>query len=193
MHEVAGIGLKALEAQRGALAYRLGEIERGLSHGDARAVGADVEIDEDGKLHPRGAGGVLEVADVPLLVDDDGNAGALVRERQDPVDLLPGDDGRGDEDVLDARLDHHLRLANLRGADPDGAFRDLLLRENRTLVGLGMGTELRLLSLIESAILFRSNSSRLVDHQLGVGRSQRLTGLFKGWRRRSGSCACLAR
>jgi hypothetical protein len=46
--EVARIGLESQEPQRRALADRLGEIEGGLPHGDARPIGPDVEIDEDG-------------------------------------------------------------------------------------------------------------------------------------------------
>jgi hypothetical protein len=43
-----------------------------------------------------------------------------------------------------------LRLAHLRDADADGAELDLPLREDGTLVGLGVGTELRLLLPIEA-------------------------------------------
>jgi hypothetical protein len=61
-----------------------------------------------------------------------------MRERRETPQFLPTDDLVGDEHVRDPALDHGLGLADLLNAHADGAEGDLLQRDDRAFVGLGM-------------------------------------------------------
>jgi hypothetical protein len=57
------------------------------------------------------------------------------------VQLALADERIGDEQIVDAGLDHHLRLAELRDGDAPGPGVQLHPREQRRLVRLGVGPE----------------------------------------------------
>ena len=61
-----------------------------------------------------------------------------VRQRHQPAQFLPADDLVGDEHVAHAAIDHRLGLADLLHADADRAQLDLLQRDDRAFVRLGV-------------------------------------------------------
>ncbi len=63
---------------------------------------------------------------------------AICASDGEPPQFLAPDDLVRDEHVRDPALDHRLGLADLLHAHADGAERDLLQRDDRAFVGLGM-------------------------------------------------------
>ena len=61
-----------------------------------------------------------------------------MRQRHQPPQFLPADDFVGDEHVRDPAIDHRLGLADLLHAHADRAELDLLQRDDRAFVGLGV-------------------------------------------------------
>ena len=68
-------------------------------------------------------------------VADDGHLHAL-REGGEPLGLRLADEREREQDVLDARVGHHLGLAELLAGDPDRSGLELQPRELGQLVGL---------------------------------------------------------
>ena len=127
---------------------------------------ADVDLDQHVDLpagaahHPRPAARDVEV------VDDEGEARAI-EQREDAIGV-DRVQRIGQPDVGNATLGEHLRLAELRAADADGAASDLRQREVRALVGLGVRPEAlaarlrRLLHAIDVAL-----ETTLIDQHAG--------------------------
>ena len=113
------------------------EGERRLARLDAAAVAAHVDLDIDRQGDPGLARRLVERADLARIVGAHANPGDM-RERDEAPQFLAADDLVRDEHVRDPALDHRLGLADLLNAHADGAERDLLQRDDRTFVGLGM-------------------------------------------------------
>ena len=107
---------------------------------DAAAILADVDLDEYREPHAEDVRGRIEVVEVGLVIHADHDLG-LLRQRREPSDLPGGDDLVGDQDVAHAAEDHRLGLAQCLAADSHGPSGDLVIRDDRALVRLGMGTE----------------------------------------------------
>ena len=76
-----------------------------------------------------------------LIVGAHADPGGL-RQRRQPPQFLPADDLVGDEHVPDPAIDHRLGLADLLHAHADRAQLDLLQRDDRAFVGLGVRARL---------------------------------------------------
>ena len=113
------------------------ERERRLARLDAAAVAAHVDLDIDRQGDPGLASRLVERADLARIVGAHADAGDM-RERGEAPQFLASDDLVRDEHVRDPALDHRLGLADLLHAHADGAERDLLQRDDRAFVGLGM-------------------------------------------------------
>ena len=73
-------------------------------------------------------------------VADDGHLHAL-RQRSEPLGLRLADERKREQDVLDARVGHHLGLAELLAGDPDRSGLELEPGELGQLVGLDMRSQ----------------------------------------------------
>ena len=113
------------------------EVERRLARLDAAAVAAHVDLDIDRQGDPGLARRRVERADLARIVGAHADPGAM-RQRRQPPQFLPADDLVGDEHVRDPAIDHRLGLADLLHAHADGAELDLLQRDDRAFVGLGV-------------------------------------------------------
>ncbi len=113
------------------------EGERRLARLDAAAVAAHVDFDIDRQVDPGLARRLVERADLARIVGAHADA-RVVGERREAAQFLPADDLVGDEHVRDPALDHRLGLADLLHADADRAERNLLQRDDRAFVGLGV-------------------------------------------------------
>ena len=134
------VGLEAGEAKARLGRDVPGQRDGGLAGRDAAAGVADVDLDQHAEAHPGRARRRREVVDVPRIVDAHEDLGPA-RQRDEPLDLPPVDDLVRDEDVPDAPVDHRLGLAHLLAAAADRAPRDLVERDGRALVGLGVAAE----------------------------------------------------
>ena len=149
---------------------RFDERCRGCSHRDPRTVRADVEVDEHVELDTRGCRRIVEIAHVLRLVDHDGEARAFLRELYHAIVFVLRHHGRRDEDVFESRVEHDFRFAHFGGTNTDRAAVELLLRENGTLVRLGVRAELRRLVAIKTRHLVEVVvESLLVDDEGGRG------------------------
>ena len=119
VHEVSGVRLEAPQVEIGQTVDRPRQFERRFAGGDARAPGADIEVDQYPLGDALGHGRLVQPSGRGPVIDHEGDLRALLRESDDPPDLVVGDDRRRDQDLVDARLDHDLRLADLRAADAD--------------------------------------------------------------------------
>ena len=86
---------------------------------------------------PASRGGGVEIGDLRRVVDAHPDPRG-VRQRHQPAQFLPADDLVGDEHVAHAAIDHRLGLADLLHADPDRAELDLLQRDDRAFMRLGV-------------------------------------------------------
>ncbi len=83
-----------------------------------------------------GRGGV-EIGDLRRVVDAHPDLRGM-RQRHQPAQFLAADDFVGDQHVAHAAIDHRLGLADLLHADADRAKFDLLQRDHRAFVRLGV-------------------------------------------------------
>ena len=134
-HAVALVAEQAAQAQAGLALDVAREPDRLLVRARPRAVKADVVLDEHADPRARGGGRGGELVGV---------AGALDRDRDRPDARDPGELGRlqrsdglvGDQDLVEARLDHRARLPQRRRGQPDRPRLELLAAEDRALVDL---------------------------------------------------------
>src|SRR5581483_4393502 len=135
--EVALVALQPLEPQAGQPRDPLGQ-RRGRRAGrDAAAVLADVHLDDHAQAQAGRLGGGGELLGVRRVVDDHHHLG-VPRQADQADDLRRADHLARDQDAVDPALDHRLGLGELRAADADRAGVELLARDERRLVRLGV-------------------------------------------------------
>jgi hypothetical protein len=90
-------------------------------------------------VRPRGG---AEIGHVARVVGDEAHFGAL-RQAAQPRDRLARHHLVGDEDVVDAAIDHRLGHADLRAGDPTRTRSDLSACHGGRAVGLGVRAQRR--------------------------------------------------
>src|SRR5256886_6225727 len=136
---MAFVTLESRETETLRLADDLDEPHDIRSRVDAGALLADVHVDEDRDLDSASGGAPSELARDLRVVD--GRRDLRLRRKRHEAVHVARDGLTRDEHVVDAVRDHDLGLADFRGADPDRSVRDLLLRDDRALVGLAVRPE----------------------------------------------------
>ena len=116
---------------------QLGRRGRALHTG---AAVAGVAVDEHVDLGARGCERARETVDHRRRVGDDRDAD-VTGESREPLGLAATEERVGQHHVLQARLRHHLGLAELLAGDPRRPGLHLCVGELRQLVGLHMGTQ----------------------------------------------------
>jgi len=139
--EMAGIALDPGEAEVRRGRDRLGQRKRAVARGDAGAVLAHVEVDQDLQRPAGGGAGGGEVRHVRRAVGDDHQVRAGFVEGGQAAAAFCGDDRGGNEDRADAAGREDLRLAELGAADADRARLELAFGDLDRFVGLGVGAE----------------------------------------------------
>ena len=133
----AVIGLQSTKGEVRRLRDLPRERERRLARLDAAAVAAHVDLDIDRQRDPGLTSRLVERADLARIVGAHADAGDMC-ERGEAPQFLASDNLVGDEHVRDPALDHRLGLADLLNAHADRAERNLLQRDDRAFVGLGV-------------------------------------------------------
>src|SRR5262249_49667691 len=136
---VPGVTEKAAQPKSLQACNRSYEINSVVMGVDAAAMETDVHLDEnvDG---PPGAAHRIRPSPCDLeVVDDEGDRSAF--EEGDDTRRLIGVERIGKADILDARPDEYLRLAELGTADADRAAINLPTGDQRGFVRLGVRPE----------------------------------------------------
>jgi hypothetical protein len=113
-------------------------LNRGFARVDAALeISAHIDLDQHAERRTGLAGGGVQITDVLLIVDTDGNR-PVPTETGESLKLGGPPDLVREEDVLDASFDHDLGFADLLAAHSHGAALHLAKCDSRGLVRLGV-------------------------------------------------------
>ena len=129
------VSLEPVEAQPRRVRDASRQIGRGRTRRDPAPPHADLDLDETAELHAGPSRGARRRIHLPGIVEAERDPGRPGEGGQ-PVDLRLAHHLVRDQHVRDAASHQSFRLADLLHALPDGAGRDLPLRDGDASVGL---------------------------------------------------------
>ena len=144
--DMAGIEGDAGETQAGELLDGLGELQQGLSGGDADAAEAGIDFGEHADFDLAGAGGIGKLPRGEDAIEGDGDVGAASDFGQ-ASEFVVADDGVGDQHVGGCGAHHDFRFGDFGDGETDGARGKLAPGDAHGFVRLRVGPEAELVLL----------------------------------------------